>query len=313
MKAPSMQTLDIGSGSNRGVATASGVKVVDARIRYMRRKRRKLLHRILVYIPLVVGGVVFALPFYWMVITALKPANDVFTSPPSFFPRVIEPLNFVYGWTAFPFTRFLLNSVLVTFLAVLGNLVSCTLAAYGFARLKARGRQMLFAIMLATLMIPQEVTIVPTFILFSKIHMVNTLFPLFLPAWFGYPFFIFLLRQFFMSIPTELSDAARVDGASHFRVFAQIVLPLAKPALGAVTIFSFVANWNNYIGPLIYLRSVSLYTLPLGLGLFQSQNFTLYSLLMAVSLITLAPMIVVFFLAQRYFVEGVTITGIAGR
>lgn len=265
------------------------------------------------YALLITCAVVFILPFYWMVITSLKPSQDVFTSPPSFFPSVVNWRNYVYGWTAFPFTRFLLNSVLVTALAVIGNLISCALAAYGFARLRARGRSVLFALMLATMMIPQEVTIVPTFILFSKLHMVNTLFPLFLPAWFGYPFFIFLLRQFFMSIPTELDDAARVDGAGHFRVFAQIVLPLAKPALAAVTIFAFVGNWNNYIGPLIYLRSVNKYTLPLGLGLFQSQNFSLYSLLMAVSVVTLAPIIIVFACAQRYFVEGVTITGIAGR
>ena len=172
---------------------------------------------------------------------------------------------------------------------------------------------MLFLLVLATLMIPREVTIVPTFILFTQLGLVNTLWPLILPAWFGYPFFIFLLRQFFMTIPHDLDEAARIDGASNFRVFRSIILPLSKPALGTVAIFAFIGNWNNLLDPLIYLRSTEKYTLALGLNLFKGQHFTAYNELMAVSIIQLLPILIIFFVAQKYFVRGVALSGMGGR
>jgi multiple sugar transport system permease protein len=162
-------------------------------------------------------------------------------------------------------------------------------------------------------MIPREVTIVPRFLLFSQLGLVNSLWPLILPAWFGYPFFIFLLRQFFMSIPHELDDAARIDGASTFRIFANIILPLSQPALATVAIFAFIGNWSNLLDPLIYIRSQDLYTLALGLNLFRGVNFTQFNLLMAVSIIQLLPVLIIFFLAQKLFVQGVTLTGMGGR
>ena len=192
-------------------------------------------------------------------------------------------------------------------------MISCSVVAYGFARLRARGRDVLFLLLLSTLMIPREVTIVPTFILFTHVGLVNTLWPLILPAWFGYPFFIFLLRQFFMTIPHDLDEAARIDGASNFRIFTTIILPLSKPALATVAIFSFIGNWNNLLDPIIYLRSTEKFTLALGLRLFQGQHFTLYNELMAVSLITVVPILVIFFLAQQYFVRGVALSGMGGR
>ncbi len=212
-----------------------------------------------------------------------------------------------------PFNTFLLNSLIVTGANVVGNLLSCSVVAYGFARLRARGRDVLFLLLLATLMIPREVTIVPTFILFTKLGLVNTLLPLILPAWFGYPFFIFLLRQFFMSIPHDLDEAARIDGASSWRIFTNIILPLSKPALGTVAIFAFIGNWNNLLDPLIYLRSTEKFTLALALNLFRGQYLTQYNLLMAVSLIQLLPILIIFFLAQKYFVRGVTMSGMGGR
>jgi multiple sugar transport system permease protein len=276
-------------------------------------RAQRLLQKVITYALLVTLSIVFLLPFGWMVSTSLKESQDVFTYPPSFLPSSFVWQNYPAGWNILPFNTFLINSLIVTTANVVGNLLSCSLVAFGFARLRARGRDVLFLLLLATLMIPREVTIVPRFLLFSQLGLVNTLWPLILPAWFGYPFFIFLLRQFFMSIPHELDDAARIDGASTFRILTDIILPLSGPALATVAIFSFIGNWSNLLDPLIYLRSQELYTLALGLNLFRGQNFTQFNMLMAVSIITLIPVLVVFFLAQKLFVQGVTLTGMGGR
>lgn len=272
-----------------------------------------MLHKVLVYGLLLAGSIIFILPFMWMVSTSLKPSNEVFSFPPQFLPSFFVWRNYVDGWFILPFNTFLINSLIVTISNVVGNLLSCSIVAFAFARLRARGREFLFVLVLATLMIPREVTIVPTFILFSQMGLVNTLWPLILPAWFGYPFFIFLLRQFFLSIPRDLDDAARIDGATTWQIFTKIILPLSRPALATVAIFAFIGNWNNLLDPLIYLRSQELYTLALGLNLFRGQNFTAFNLLMAVSILTLLPILVIFFVAQKYFVRGVTMTGMGGR
>jgi ABC-type glycerol-3-phosphate transport system permease component len=272
-----------------------------------------IVHQVVVYALLLGLSLVFILPFMWMVSTSLKQSQDVFTYPPSFFPNSFEWRNYPGGWNLLPFNTFLLNSLIVTFANVVGNLLSCSLVAFGFARLRARGRNLLFLLLLATLMIPREVTIVPRFLLFSQLGLVNTLWPLILPAWFGYAFFIFLLRQFFMSIPHELDDAARIDGASTLRILTNIILPLSTPALASVAIFAFIGNWSNLLDPLIYLRSQELYTLALGLNLFRGQSFTQFNMLMAVSIVTLIPVLVIFFLAQKLFVQGVTLSGMGGR
>ncbi len=276
-------------------------------------RRLRLLHRLLVYAVLLVLAVAFLAPLLWMVSTSLKRQDEVFAFPPSFLPTSFEWHNYVAGWTILPFTIFLKNSLIVTCANVVGNLISCTLVAYGFARLRARGKNLLFLLMLATIMIPREVTIVPRFLLFSHLGLVNTLWPLILPAWFGYPFFIFLLRQFFMTIPRDLDDAARIDGASHLQILLHIILPLSKPALATVAVFAFIGNWTNVLDPLIYIRSTELYTLPLGLNLFRGPSFTQFNWLMAVSVITVVPVMVIFFLAQRAFVRSVTLSGMGGR
>jgi ABC-type glycerol-3-phosphate transport system permease component len=276
-------------------------------------RRVRLLHRALAYVLLIGLSIVFALPFLWMISTSLKPLDEVFTYPPSFIPTKFVWSNYRDGWTILPFNTFLRNSLIVTTANVVGNLISCTLVAYGFARLRARGKNVLFVLLLATIMIPREVTIVPRFILFSEAGLVNTLWPLILPAWFGYPFFIFLLRQFFMTIPRDLDDAARIDGASHLRILLDVILPLSRPALATVAIFAFIGNWTNVLDPLIYIRSTNLYTLALGLNLFRGQGFTQFNWLMAVSILTLVPVLLMFFVAQRTFVRGVTLTGMGGR
>jgi len=276
-------------------------------------RRQRALHGMIVYGLLLLGSGVFLLPFLWMVSTSLKPATEVFTFPPSFVPSSLQWNNYSDGWTVLPFGTFLGNSVLVTGLNVAGNLISCSLVAFGFARLRARGRNGLFLLVLMTMMIPAEVTMVPRFILFKELGWINTLRPLIVPAWFGWPFFIFLLRQFFMGLPRELDEAAYMDGASILRVFWSVTLPLSKPALGSVAIFAFIGNWNNFLDPLIYLRSQELYTLALGLNLFRGQYVTVVNQLMAVSILALVPILVVFFFAQKIFVQGVTLSGMGGR
>jgi ABC-type glycerol-3-phosphate transport system permease component len=276
-------------------------------------RARRFAKIILIYALLVGLSIPFLLPFLWMIATSLKQSQDVFTYPPSFFPNSFEWRNYIAGWTVLPFNTFLKNSLIVTLANVVGNLISCSLVAYGFARLRGRGRDFLFLLLLATLMIPREVTIVPRFLLFQRAGLVNTLWPLILPAWFGYPFFIFLLRQFFMSIPQDLDEAARIDGASSLRILTSVILPLSKPALATVAVFAFIGNWTNILDPLIYIRSQELYTLALGLNLFRGVNLIQFNLLMAVSLITLLPVLIVFFVSQRLFVQGVTLTGMGGR
>ena len=276
-------------------------------------RARRNIKIVLIYALLIGLAIPFLLPFGWMIATSLKKPEDVFTYPPTFFPNSFEWRNYIYGWTVLPFNTFLKNSLIVTLANVVGNLISCSLVAYGFARLRGRGRDFLFLLLLATLMIPREVTIVPRFLLFQRVGLINTLWPLILPAWFGYPFFIFLLRQFFMSIPQDLDEAARIDGASSLRILTSIILPLSRPALATVAVFAFIGNWTNILDPLIYIRSQELYTLALGLNLFRGVNLIQYNWLMAASIITLLPVLVVFFLSQRLFVQGVTLTGMGGR
>jgi ABC-type glycerol-3-phosphate transport system permease component len=271
------------------------------------------VQRTFAYVLLIAGSVVFLLPFMWMVTTSLKTSKGVLSFPPQFIPHTFQWQNYVDGWTALPFNRYLLNTIFVTALAVIGNLISCTLPAYAFARLRARGRPIMFAAMLATMAIPAEVTLVPQFILFTKAHMVNTYWPLILPAWFGYAYFIFLLRQFFMTIPRELDEAARIDGASDLRILWSIILPLSRPAIAAVAVFAFIGNWNNLLAALIYLRSQDKFTLALALNLFHGQYLTQYNQMMAVSLVTILPIVVLFFIAQKAFIRGVTLTGMGGR
>lgn len=269
--------------------------------------------RYLSYCLLIIGSTTFIIPFLWMVATSLKDSHEVFSYPPSFLPTSFNWWNYQDGWEALPFTRFFINSVIVTVASMAGALVSSILCAYAFARLRSRLRATLFALLLATMMIPGEIMLVPQFVMFSAAGWVNTYWPLILPSWLGVAFYIFLLRQFFMSIPTELDDAARIDGASDMRILWSILVPLSKPAIAAVAIFSFVASWNNILGPIIYLRSLEKYTMAVGLKLFHGQHYTAYNQAMAVSVVSLIPIIVVFLLAQKHFIKGVTLSGIGGR
>jgi multiple sugar transport system permease protein len=261
---------------------------------------------------LVVGAAAFVFPLVWMLSTSLKDESEVFTVPPVWIPAVIRFSNYPESLTFFPFLLYLRNTLIITVPSVLGNLISSALAAYGFSRVQWPGRDATFTLVLATLLIPVWTTLIPVYVLFAKMHWVGTFLPLIIPNLLGAPFSIFLLRQFFLRQPQELVDAARIDGSTHLDVFARIILPLSKPALAVVVLFSFIDNWKDFFNPLIYLNDQNLYTLSIGLYSFQSQHLTLWTVLMAASLMIAAPMIVLFFLTQRTFVEGITFTGLRG-
>jgi multiple sugar transport system permease protein len=285
--------------------------------RYWResRKVRHIVWLVWVYALLICGSIVFVIPLIWMVSTSLRPEAEVYTYPPKIMPNYFIWRNYPDGWTRLlPFSRFLINTLTISVGNVIGNLISCSLPAFGFARLRGRGRAFFFGLLLSTMMLPPIVTMIPQFILFTRLlNWGNTYKPLMVPAWFGWPFGIFLLRQFMMTIPEELDDAARIDGASDYRIFGQIILPLVKPALATVAIFAFVGNWNNFMGPLIYISDMTKNTMALGLRLFQDQYATYNQhYVMAISVVNVAPILVLFFFAQKTFIRGVTLTGIKG-
>ncbi len=279
-----------------------------------RRKWEEILRYIVVYTLILTGIAIFLVPFLGMVTTALKQPKEIFAFPLNFFPAEPQWQNFYNGWFgSLPFTTYLFNSLKISINAVIGNLVSCVLPAYAFARLRSRLSNILFFTVLATMILPVEVTIVPQYLLFTNLGWNNSHWPLMVPAWLGWPFFIFLLRQFFMTIPRDLDDAARIDGANSFQILWYIVLPLSKPALATIVIFSFIGNWNNFLAPLIYLRDDELLTLPIGMLQFQSQfGVSEFHHMMAVAVIMLIPVLILFFLGQRLFVQGITLSGMKG-
>ena len=268
--------------------------------------------RAAVYLLLIVGGLLYTAPFLWMVSTSLKEPGAAVAFPPTWVPDPVEWRNYIRAWNVLPFADFTRNSVIYAGVALVGQLLSCSLAAFGFGRISFRGRDFWFAVLLATMMLPSQVTLIPQFILFKNLGWLDTLLPLIVPAWFGQAFYIFLLRQFFLTLPTELDDAARIDGAHLFDVYWRIVLPLAKPALATVAIFSFVYHWNDFFGPLIYLTTPEKMTIAVGLQLFRGQWGTDFSLLMAASTAALLPILVLFFVAQKTFVQGIALTGMKG-
>ena len=274
---------------------------------------------ILKYLVLAALAVSFMLPFFWMVTSALKDDSQVYTVPPIWIPNPAFWNNFWDAWSTQNFNLYLMNTVVKYAVpSTIGTVLSCAIVAYGFARLRWPGRDLLFGICLATMMVPGQVTMVPLFITFKYLGWINTYLPLVVPSFFGSAYFIFLLRQFFMSIPAELSDAARIDGASEFGILFRIVLPLAKPALTVVALFSFMGAWNDYFGPLIYVNKTEQWPIALAIenlrgGIYQVGYSRLeYPYLMAVSAIVTLPIVVAFFFAQRTFIEGISLTGLKG-
>jgi multiple sugar transport system permease protein len=264
------------------------------------------------WIVLLAGAIVMMFPIFWLVTTSLKTKKQIFRFPPVWIPDPIRWQNYTDALRAQPFDRYAMNTLIITVASIVGVLASSSLVAYAFARLRFPGRDILFFLILSELMLPQTVTLIPRYIEFKQFGWIDTWWPLIVPNYFGNAFFIFLLRQFFRTIPRDLSDAAKVDGASEFRIFWQIILPLSRPALTVVAIFTFLYNWNDYLEPLIYITSEEKYTVSLGLANFRDQLSTEWGMLMAGSVMAIVPVIVLFFAAQRYFIRGVMLSGLKG-
>lgn len=273
---------------------------------------RKLLYKIFIYAVLIISTIIMLIPFVWMLSSSLMKEADMFQIPPVWIPNPPQFSNYTELWGILPFDTFFRNTIILTVGRVIPLLFSCSLVAYGFARLRSRKRNILFIIMLSTMMLPGQVTIIPLYIVFAKVGWVNTFLPLIIPSFFGIPFYIFMMRQFFMTIPIEYDESARIDGATTFHIFYKIILPLSKPALVTMAIFLFMWSWNDFFIPLIYLHDTNQYPLALGLQLFRTfgEYSTRWDYIMAGSLLMSLPPLLVFFFAQKYFVEGVTITGL---
>jgi multiple sugar transport system permease protein len=272
-------------------------------------------------IVLIIGALLFILPFYWMLVSALKTNVELAVFPPTPLPGVWAWNNFVDAVNYIPFGLYAFNSLVITVGATIGAVLSNTVVAYGFSRIPWRGRNALFYVCVATLFLPYPVLLVALFDIFGRLpsfgiqgahSWVNTFLPLIVPAFFGNPLYIFLMRQFMLGIPRELSDAARVDGANELQAFWHVILPLTKPALVVVAIFAAVAAWNEFLLPLLYLQDNDKYPLAVGLAFFTSEHDVAFNLLMAASTLIVAPIVVLFLLAQRFFIEGITVGGVKG-
>lgn len=256
-------------------------------------------------------GCIFLFPFLWLLSTSLKTPEEIFKIPPNILPEVFQWQNYKNATQAIPFFRYFLNTFLLCFITIGGQLFSAPMVAYSLAKVQWKGRNIIFGIVVATMILPAQVTMIPVYIIFSKLGWVNTYLPLTIGSFFGAPFFIFLLRQFFMGIPNELLDAARIDGASEFRIYWQIMLPLVKPALATVVLFQFVWTWTDFLGPLIYLNDPIKWTITVGLQGFLQDHNAQWELLMAAAAIFTVPMILLYFFGQKYFMRaGSAMTGL---
>ena len=274
--------------------------------------------RAVVYVFTIALGLTFMLPFFWTVSSALKPPWELYIFPPTWLPKEWSPYNFVEIWQVVPLAQWTRNSLFVVILNVVAQVGASSLVAYGFARFPFRGRNLVFVLLLSTMMLPPYVTIIPSFLMFRNINWVDTLYPLVIPGFFGGSAFnVFLLRQFFMTIPLEFDEAAYLDGANSLTVLAKIILPLSKPALSTVAVFSFLSSWNAFLAPLIYLNTKEKFTLPLGLTWFRILPFDNPGQprdhwLMAASVTVTLPAVILFFVAQRYFISGIVVGGLKG-
>jgi len=293
--------LEYGASSGYGLRVAAG-----------RCARRGLL-----YIITLLLSMVFIYPLAWTLGSSLKTPGEMFIYPPTLFPSSPQLANYAEVMEAVPFARWFLNTVVVVLLATVGTVLSAAMVSYSFARFRYRGRDILFLITLATMMLPGQVTLVPQFILFFKLGWIDTIKPLWVPHWFGGgAFFIFLMRQFFLSLPRELDEAAIIDGANRLQIFFRILMPLTKPALATMTVISFMSGWSDFLGPLIYLNTPQKFTLAVGLQYFNAIEGVSYEptehLLMTACVLTVVPPLLVFFATQKYFVRGIVMTGIKG-
>lgn len=278
----------------------------------LKKGKKRLCDRqqVWMHVALIALSIVSLVPFYWMVATSLKSDAQVLASPPAWVPSPVMWSNYIEAMRYIPFLTYMKNTVVICVMTMFGTVLSCSLVAYSFAKLRWPGRDVLFVLVLATMMLPGQVTMIPVFAIFRWLGWIGSYKPLIVPSFFGSAFFIFLLRQFFLTIPQELSDAARVDGASDLSIYQMVILPLSKPALITVALFTFIGSWNDFLGPLIYLNDDSKYTLSIGLQQFVSQHGQEWQMLMAAATVMVIPIMIIFLFAQKSFIKGITLTGL---
>lgn len=268
--------------------------------------------KIAAYVLTVACAVVFVFPFLWMLSTSLKTQQEIYSFPPTLFPHKVYWNNYFLAVTKMPFLRYTWNTVAISVLCVVGQVLSSAMVAYSVSKIKWKGSKVLFPVIISTMMIPMQVTMIPLYIIYNKLGLVGTIVPLTLPAFFGGAYYIFLMRQFFKTIPDALFEAAKIDGARETMIFFRILLPLSRPVLASVAIFTFLASWSDFLGPLLYLNKQEQYTLSLGLQAFMQEHYVEWGPLMAASAIFTVPIVILFFFAQSYFIEGITVTGMKG-
>jgi len=270
------------------------------------------IKRAIAYTIVIIMAVAYIFPLYWLIVTALKTDAEIFQQPPPIFPPNPQWQNFGASTTYIPFWRYMWNTIVISGLTVLGTVLSCTFIAYGFARIRWPGRNIIFLIYLSTIMLPSQVTLIPLYLIFRDLGWVGTFLPLVVPHFFGNALYVFLLRQFLLTIPLELSDAAKIDGASELGILWFVMIPLMRPALAVVALFTFVQTYRDFLGPLIYLQNQQDWTISLGLKLFQNMYGAQWQLMMAASTLAMLPTIVLFFFTQKTFVRGIALTGLKG-
>ena len=277
-------------------------------------KKNKLLSRTLTYIALILAAVICLFPFLWMISTSFKPMSDIYKMPPTLIPEHGTIENFIEGWKGANFQMYFKNTAVITLLATVGTVFSSSIVAYGFARFQSRMSKFLFMVLLGTMMLPTQVTLIPQYLLFYKMGMVDTIWPLVIPSWLGGGAFnIFLFIQFFRTLPKELDEAAKIDGANSLQIFTRILLPAVKPVMLAVLVMALVFNWNDFFNPLIYLNSNEKFTIAIGLQFFKgSQGNVQVGQMMAMALFSLLPVLIVFGTCQKYFIQGIKMSGLKG-
>lgn len=277
-------------------------------------KKNKLLSRTLTYIVLILAAVICLFPFLWMISTSFKPMSDIYEMPPTLIPEHGTIENFIEGWKGANFQMYFKNTAVITLLATVGTVFSSSIVAYGFARFQSRMSKFLFMVLLGTMMLPTQVTLIPQYLLFYKMGMVDTIWPLVIPSWLGGGAFnIFLFIQFFRTLPKELDEAAKIDGANSLQIFTRILLPAVKPVMLAVLVMALVFNWNDFFNPLIYLNSNEKFTIAIGLQFFKgSQGNVQVGQMMAMALFSLLPVLIVFGTCQKYFIQGIKMSGLKG-
>lgn len=276
----------------------------------MKKYKKKCMH-ILLYGSLFLLAFLFLFPFYWMLRTSVMELDDIFELPPVYFPREIQTEHYGEAFSVFPLGRYLLNSLLITALSTIGAMLSASLCAFGFSRIRWKGRELIFTVVLSSMLLPSAVTMIPVFLGWNAIGLTDTYLPLIIPSWFGGGAMnIFLLRQFFRMIPKEMDESARMDGAGYLQIYWNIILPLSKSVLVVVMLFAFMASWNDFLNPIIYLNDQMKYTISIGLQLFMTAYQTSWNQLMAAAVIAVIPCVLLFLLGQRFIVEGINLTGL---